>query len=189
MHLIPQRSVNEFFHEAVGEALDNQGVKATEPARFYLVNLLAEYATHTIGDGPLGIELAEAAWRTPEERASTLREVGDRSLYVSGFFAESLQRKLVDVDYYIQVGGTAYRQLASMHGAQRVRGIGGDVFRELAEQFAVFVEVLTEVSEATLHGGANVVQLWERWTRTGSPSAAKRLRAHGVFATRRGAAQ
>jgi len=115
----------------------------------------------------------------PEERARTLRDVGDRSLYVSGFFAESLQRRLVDVDYYIRIGGTAYRQLASMPARS---GPYGEVFLELAGKFPRFVDVLAEVSEGgAIATDAGVVQLYERWLRTGSEWIARKLRARGVL--------
>jgi len=46
----------------------------------------------------------------------TLKEVGDTSLYVAGFFAKSLTRSLVDVDYYVGLGQSAYAQLARSLG-------------------------------------------------------------------------
>ena len=41
-----------------------------------------------------------------------LRSVGDQSLFITGFFADSLNRSLVDVDFYIHLGELAYRSLA-----------------------------------------------------------------------------
>ena len=48
----------------------------------------------------------------PIVRFELLKKLGDRSLYISGFFADSLQRKVVDVDYYAEMGGVAYGALA-----------------------------------------------------------------------------
>lgn len=36
------------------------------------------------------------------------QHLGDVALYISGVFPDSLNRKLVDVDYYIQMGSSAY---------------------------------------------------------------------------------
>ena len=59
-----------------------------------------------------GVLLAQSQDADPGERVKTLKEVGDISLYVTGFFAESLSRKLVDADYYIGLGRGAYAELA-----------------------------------------------------------------------------
>jgi len=45
------------------------------------------------------------------QRAS-LRQIGDSSLFISVFFADSLHRKLVDVDYYVSIAARAYTALS-----------------------------------------------------------------------------
>jgi hypothetical protein len=179
MDVGPFRTVSEFFHDAVSAAMRNQGVDSSELTEFYLVNLLSEYAKTPIDDAPLALRLSAAATALPEERARTLRDIGDQSLYVSGFFAESLQRSLVDVDYYIRMGGTAYRQLARMSSCGRPFG---DVYEELAGNFPRFVDVLAEVSEGTaLSSDRGMLQLYERWLRTGSAWIERKLRAKGML--------
>src|SRR5688500_6905517 len=91
-------SVDEFFHEVVTDALSAVDLDASEPAGWYLVGLLGECATTRLTDEPLGMKLASAGG-PPDQRVRTLKEVGDTSLYVAGFFAESLTRSLIDVDY------------------------------------------------------------------------------------------
>src|SRR5262245_18839616 len=119
MQLTPSRTLTEFFHEVVTSAIRNQGVDTSEPTECYLVHLLANYSHASLKDEPLGIKMAQAKLAAPEERVRHLREVGDTSLYVSGFFADSLSRKLVDVEYYIQLGGTAYGELAQFFRVSR----------------------------------------------------------------------
>lgn len=179
MDLISHRSVSEFFRQAVASAIRNQGVDTTELTEFYLVDLLSTFARMTLDDGePLGIRLAQATLAAPEERAKTLRGIGDQSLYVSGFFAESLHRSLVDVDYYIRIGGSAYRQLARMPSRREQ----AEVYLELSGKFPRFVDVLAEVSEGgAVETAAGLVQLYERWLRTGSEWIARKLRARGVL--------
>src|SRR5512140_4028881 len=90
-------SVQEFFHEAISEAIRNQGVATSESTEFYLVNLLSEFASTTVDDAPLALKLAEASYAHPDERVRALRQIGDQTLYVSGFFSDSLRRKSIDV--------------------------------------------------------------------------------------------
>src|SRR4051812_23001854 len=109
-------SVDAFFHEAVTDALSVLDVEASEPVSWYLVGLLGEMATSRITDEPLGVKLAQTGGDSAE-RVKTLKQVGDTSLYVAGFFTESLSRSLVDVDYYVGIGQSAYAQLARSLGA------------------------------------------------------------------------
>lgn len=180
MDIGSHRTVQEFFHEALGAALRNQGIDSSEMTEFYLVNLLSDYAHMPLDDEPLALRLQSAATALPAERARQLREVGDRSLYVSGFFSDSLQRRLVDVDYYIQIGGSAYGQLARMGSS--LSGPFEPVYHELSGRFPDFVEVLSEVSKGSaLTSDRGVVELYERWLKTGSEWIERKLRAQGVI--------
>src|SRR5262245_52661987 len=103
------RSVSEYFHGAITQALKTQQVDAGGATEFYLVNLLVEFTDASrVDEEPLALKMAAANGGTPGERAKTLKDIGDTSLYLSGFFADHLTRKLVDVDYYIAMGGSAY---------------------------------------------------------------------------------
>ena len=176
----PTNSLTAFFQEAISEAIRNQGVPASELTEFYLVRLLADYARTPVDDEPLALQMAQAQVASTEERARKLRDIGDRSLYVSGFFSDSLNRSLVDVDYYIRMGGSAYRQLARLPA--RVTSAFSPVYGELSEGFPRFVDVLAEVSESSaLSSDRGVVQLYERYLKTGSEWIARRLRARGVL--------
>lgn len=175
-------SVSEFFHTALTTAMKSQQVATTESTEFYLVNLLTEYATTTVDEEPLALKLAQANEAGPGERARTLKEVGDTSLYVSGFFADSLARRLVDVDYYISMGGSAYGQLARMNSRGAPAGLFREVYDELADKFPRFVEVLSEIRAHTnFTSSSNVIRLYEQWRATGSEWLEKRLRASGVM--------
>ena len=170
-------SLDEFFHEAVTEALSVIDLEASEPASWYLVSLLGDMSKVRLTDEPLGIKLAAVA-ADPGERMRTLKQVGDTSLYVAGFFAESLSRSLVDVDYYVGIGQNAYAQLARSLGTQRTIS---DVYEELAANFPRFVDVLTEVRKRTDFATPDVSKLYEMWLRTRDEWIEKKLRAAGVL--------
>ena len=182
MDLKSTSSVAEFFHEVLTAAIKNQGVDASEPTEYYLVNLLSTFTKAPLDDQPLALKLATAAYASPDERVHHLKEVGDTSLYISGFFSDSLQRKLVDVDYYIQIGGAAYGQLASYFRGYRHSEVFGEVYDELGTKFPRFVDVLNEISEQTaMTSNLGLVQLYERWLKTGSEWMARKLRERGVL--------
>jgi hypothetical protein len=174
-------TVEGFFHDEVDRAFRDTGLAPGTMVEHYLVQLLAAYAAHGIEDAPLALKLAEAADANPRERRRSLREIGDTSLYLSGFWADSLADKLVDVDYYIELGGSAYGELAR-GGPGWTGDPFGAVFGELAANFVRFVEVLAIVSRRTTHPTSNedVLRLYQRWQRTKSTAAAARLAALGV---------
>jgi hypothetical protein len=175
--VLPHASVDAFFHEVLTDALESMRVDATEPAGWYLVSLLGDFTRARLPDEPLAMKLAQSASSDPGERVKTLKEVGDTSLYVAGFFAESLSRKLVDADYYIGLGRGAYAELAGRLGSHSIT----DVYRELAENFPGFVEVIAEVRRRVDFAGADIVKLHEQWVRTRDAWIEKKLRALGVL--------
>jgi hypothetical protein len=179
--LVRTQSPTEYFRELVESAMQNQRVSENELTSFYVVNLLAAFVhldrSPAAGeDEPLGVRLARAMQTAGIEQRDGLRKVGDLSLFISGFFSDSLNRTLVDVDYYIQLGEYAYGSLAR-HGDEAL----GEVFDELAGKFAVFVDILGEVSERTaLTSNADVLRLYEKWLRTKSRRSGDLLAARGI---------
>jgi hypothetical protein len=174
-------SVDEFFHEVVTDALSAVDVEASEPASWYLVGLLGEMTRTRLTDEPLGLKLAQAEVE-PAERVRTLKQVGDTSLYVAGFFAESLQRSLVDVDYYVGIGQNAYAQLARSFTSARSLA---EVYAELAEKFPSFVDVIAEIRKRTDFATSDIGRLYEIWLETRDEWVERKLRANGLLVTSR----
>lgn len=189
--LITETSLQEYFQSSVSDALDKQNVKARDDTIHYVVNLLtsfsrAERLFDRTPDGvmirPLALLYAEAAeGKTMQERHRALRRLGDVALFISGVFSQSLNRRVVDIDYYVSMGGSAYGYLSdTMRTSGRGRAMS-DIFHELASKFVAFVDVLGEVSEGSnASKDTDLLRQYELWLRTGSARAAKRLRAAGI---------
>ncbi|MBI2188219.1 MAG: hypothetical protein HYU37_14045 [Acidobacteria bacterium] len=179
--LVRNESPSEYFRELVESAMKRQRLEARELTSFYLVNLLTGFvhfdrSTVPPEDDALGMRFVKALQAAGARQRDELRQVGDLSLFISGFFADSLTRSLVDVDYYIYLGGYAYTSLA-----RQGDDTFGDVFDELAGKFAAFVDVLGEVSEqSALASNADLLRLYERWLRTRSRRSGELLAARGI---------
>lgn len=178
--LLRHESPAEYFRELVETAMERQRLAVRDLTSFYLVNLLTGFVhfdrSATPSDEPLGIRLSRALQTGGTRQRNGLREVGDLSLFISGFFADSLNRSLVDVDYYIQLGECAYGSLAR-HGDLAL----GHVFDELAGKFAACVDVLSEVSErSALTSNSDVLRLYEKWLRTRSRRSGDLLVERGI---------
>jgi hypothetical protein len=173
-----------YFKELIESAVARQKLEVGELTSYYLVNLLCGFVRVEQGvrggldDEPLAMRLAQALDTGGREQRARLRSLGDVSLFISGFFSDSLSRKTVDLDYYVSMGEYAYASLSRSEEEML-----GDVFRELAAKFCSFVDVLGEVSErSALTSNADLLRLYERWLRTGSRRDGQRLAEKGIVA-------
>jgi hypothetical protein len=183
--LVRDETPLEFFREQLSRAMEHQRVSTSAFTEWYLVNLLAgcvkgdplPAADPGFDETPLALLYVRAIQASRFERARLLRLLGDSALFISGFFADSLNRGLVDIDYYRAMGGRAYARL----GHEEIGAPGPVVFRELAGRFMEFADLLQEVSETSrLTTSASVVKLYERWAQTGSRRAALLLNEKGI---------
>jgi hypothetical protein len=180
--MVRTQSTVEFFKERVETACERQSVHPQPLTSYYLVSLLSDFAQSDSGptqamtsNDALGVRLMRALQSGGSGQRRELKHVGDVSLFVAGFFSDSLRRSPVDIDYYMSLGGYAYRSLAAMDQAL------APVFDELSEKFGVFVDVLADVSEHTGSASArDLLRLYERWVRTGSRRDGDRLAERGI---------
>ena len=183
-----ETSMAGFFHQEIEAAVGNQGIDLSIHTKSYVVNLLAQYsqagALHTSKDETLAMLYLRSQQVPHEERVRMLRRLGDLALCISGWFADSLNRKVVDVDYYINMGGGAYGALASIFEQKRDADVFVDLYDELARKFAKVVEVLNEVSEGTGSKDASMLRLYDRWMKTGSDRMHRILVELGVVPNR-----
>ena len=116
---------NDFFAEVVKQAFNKRKISTYPAVETYLVKLLEHYLdarnlfeseVDELGNKKpqtLAEMYLSASQKSPTEKAELLKKLADRSLYISGFFGDSLNRKAVDVDYYVSIGGSAYATLAN----------------------------------------------------------------------------
>jgi len=188
--VVASANVREFFRESVDEAIERQRLEAEDHTVHYVVNMLTLFtrAEELYGSGPerrlppLAAMLAEAV-EAPSTRDSdrALQRLGDVALFMAGFFPDYLARRPVDVDYYIRMGGSAYGTLAD-RSRTTSHAIGlADIFAELADKFASFVEVLGHIADlGRQYTSSDIMRLYELWVATGSRRARERLDALGV---------
>jgi hypothetical protein len=189
--VIASTNVRAYFQESVTEAMANQRIDAAEETVGYVVELLTAF-TRTeqfFGPSPEGPALRPLAnfyadaveAPTVEHRHRALKRLGDVALFISGIFSDSLNRRLVDVDYYVAMGGNAYGCLSeSVQSSHRGR-VFSSIYGELASKFQHFVDVLGEISDRSRSGTeSDVLRLYELWLRTGSQRAANQLKTLGI---------
>ena len=181
--VLREQTPAEYFKELVDSALARQHVQAGEFTSYYLVNLLCQFvrpdARTVAGDHgqPLAFRLKRALESGGSEQRARLRDLGDFSLFTSGFFSDSLQRQSIDVDYYVSMGEYAYGSLS-----RRDDDAFSDVFGDLARRFVGYMDVLADVSERTALTSCNdVLRLYEKFLRTGSIRDGQKLIDRGII--------
>ncbi len=167
-------------------------------AQAYLVGLLSDQIRVPDDQEEQASSLTEAFVRARQQqgsaRVSLMRAVGDRALFVSGFFGESLKPKLVDGRYYQAIGSNAYRELSRWLNGINVRleeeGWAA-LFCELSERFPQYSDVLAEVGDSSrAQSAVNALRVYERYLRTGSDKDRARLLRLGYpIPKRRGSSQ
>jgi hypothetical protein len=183
--LVHDETAVQFFREQLEQAMEHQKVSTSQFTQYYLVNLLAGVVRGHVppiepgyDETPLALLYVRAIQSSRRDRAKLLRAMGDTALFVSGFFADSLGGRLVDLDYYKAMGGFAYARLAR---DEDPRIFGPEVFSELSGRFTQFADLLSEISEKSqVATDKSVLKLYERWIQTGSRRVAALLAERGI---------
>jgi hypothetical protein len=134
-----------------------------------------------LGSGPLALQYLEALQYDDITSRRLLRELGDISLFISGFFPGSIKRKVAGLSYYIRMGSLSYGRLASIYETKGKTAAFKGIFLDLSGRFTCYVNILAEVSERTSLGTSkDVLGLYERWLSTKSRTALVLLRELGI---------
>lgn len=182
-------SPREFFADKAEDAFKKLKFEPLPLSRQYLVDLLQHFlVSHNLfpKDDETGrakretlAELYLNAQNSPAPlRTDLLKKLGDTSLYISGFFGDSLNRKIVDIDYYVDMGGVAYHALSTSSSDENA----SQMFGEFAVRFPQFVDVLTFISqESMIQTNGDLLKLYDRYMATGSRLAEEQLLEKGLL--------
>jgi hypothetical protein len=189
MKTILLESPRDFFADKVEDAFKHLKFEPLPLSRAYLIDLLQHYILSNNlfpKDDETGrvkrqtlAELYLQAQNSPSPvRIDLLKKLGDSSLYISGFFGDSLSRKIVDIDYYVDMGGVAYSALASSSADENT----SQVYGEFSVRFPEFVDVLTFISqESMIQTNGDLLKLYDRYMATGSKLAEEQLMEKGLL--------
>lgn len=178
----------EVLREKVLKAFALENIEPAEMVEFYIVNLLQDF--HNIEgtfmcngensiEKPLSILLLEALDGNTTKQIKCLKNVGDMSLMVSGFFSDSLHKGLMRPQYYASIGETAYGNLAYIHEED---GAFFNIYLDLAQNFNSFAKVISIVAPWNhARSDAEVLRIYERWILTGDKTLQHVLEQKGIL--------
>ena len=175
--VLVSNDLGEFFRQEVGSARAGLGIKMPHMTEFYLVNLLCDFArpdkapAGQPGLEPLAFMYKRAHEASAAEQVQLYKNLGDMSLYIAGFFTDFVEKSMVDVDYYVAMGGNAYSSLSGLVGSRRQGATFGRLYGQLSHDFVELVDVLNEVADRSREKGSrdiDLLKVYDRWLRTGS---------------------
>ena len=180
---------DQYFRKAVEEAFIESRVSTNPYVKTYLVDVLKHYLfvenLYDTKDSSgkktrktLAESLLHANQLKSRERFDLLKKLGDSSLYISGFFSDSFQRKIIDVDYYVDVGRMAFDSLS--------QDVEEDTFsrlyQQISSQFLQLVDVLARISQKSkMMDEENILRMMDVYSKTGSAFIEETLVEKGVF--------
>jgi hypothetical protein len=178
-------TAREFFSTELKTVMERHQIQTKYESFEYLVDLLTRFidtekfyarsAEGKLEENYLITLYGQYLEADAASKVIILRRLGDVCLFVTGFFADSLSRKLVDVDYYAGMGGTAYWQLSMMHPPFK------PLYQELSQKFKSLSGVLEEMSERSgMQSNTNLLRLYEKWLITGSDRLKSVLASNGI---------
>jgi len=163
----------QFFADALTDALDRERVTVSQDAVAYVVFLLADLQrSRCHPDDVLAEDYARAFASRRAPQAVVLRSVGDRALLFSGLWWERERSRHggPQVRYHMDLGRAAYRT------------VGGVPFAELADRFGGVVDALMRLASThLLTSDPGLLRLYDLWSETHSTRAARMLAEQGMF--------
>jgi hypothetical protein len=183
----PVSDVREYFNTELKNLVKKRRISAERKSLDYVADLMVRYMetesffvkdeSGKMRDNILAELYSEYLNGNQERKKVVLRRLGDICLLISGFFPDSLNRKLIDIDYYFGMGGTAYWQLSRM----QMTAVTRDLFGELSQNFRSFADILGELSDRSgLQSNTDLLRLYEKWLLTGSDRLKNLLSEQGI---------
>ncbi len=145
-----------------------------EALESYLVFLLMRFAGQPeMAARIMALEYLEALTAGAGQQREQLRDVGDQCLLFSGLFPQLAERRLVRVSYFVNLGRSAYDQLAAL-----VDRHSESLYTGLAQAFVGVMDVLQAMRGLGGAPALGALQAAELWADTGSRGAYRTLREH-----------
>lgn len=169
--LILEPTTTALWQRLVREGAQASGYVLEEDLEAYLMMLLQRFTrrpemVHAI----MGRDYLRAQTFDKRQRAEHLRDVGDQCLLYTGLFPGIAHKRRVTINYFIDLGRTAYFELAGVltQGAKQL-------FLSLAEAFVSLMDTLITLRARPALYDLSVLGQFDLWAQNGSREALRAL--------------
>lgn len=126
------------WHALVNEAQASTQIILPEDMESYLVFLLMRFAhTPELMESVLALDFLDAMQTVGSRQVERLRDVGDKSLLLSGLFPGIAARRHVQLTYFTAMGQAAYSSVSELESLEVA-----PLYQELSDQFEELQVVL-----------------------------------------------
>jgi hypothetical protein len=173
--LILQPTETAQWQALVKEAEQHSHLTLSEDLESYLTFLLIRFTGKPeMAKSVLALDFLHSLEQAGSKKLAALRDVGDQSLLVAGFFPGRAQKKHVRISYFVKLGQNAYSSLADL-SKQNI----GKLYTELCEGFVGLMDLLQMIREqADATVALTPLQAEELWSDLASPHALAVLQRH-----------
>ncbi len=170
--LLIKSSHLDLWQALIQEAQLNSDIHLNEQLESYLVFLLMHFCDKPhVAHSILGLEFLEN-FEPNNRKYWQLKEFGDKCLLFAGLFPERAVRKRVTLDYFVQLGQSAYGMLSQQTLKQEAA-----LYEELCQTFVRLMDVLQATREHTEQiVETNFLAALSQWQHTGSQYALQKLK-------------
>jgi hypothetical protein len=121
--LIIDESLKGYFYKSLSEINKKSLCPVPEETIYYSSEVLDKYSHSSeffdmsngqVREKILGKRLLEASQLSAEMRKREYKDIADSALVLTGYFSKSIDTKILDASYYIQIGKTAYDNMNSL---------------------------------------------------------------------------
>lgn len=123
IEIFTERSLRHYFYSELSDLNKKLHYLVPEQTVFYISNVMEHYGLSSnlfekkegrLKHKVLGMKLLQAASCNFEEQKRIYQDIGDTALIVCGYFSDSVNGQLVDKNYYINLGQTAYDRMNNL---------------------------------------------------------------------------
>lgn len=172
MALLLQPTSLSQWQALLNEAQVTAAIKLQENLESYLAFMLMRFCQHPeIANTAVGLEFFLALDALPNLQSNKLQEVGDKCLLFAGLFPENAHKRRVSMNYYIELGQTAYSMLSNTDS----------VYMSLCCQFVALRDVLDAIRDTDLNRTNDLLAYFDLWIKFKSGYALKKLQASSHF--------
>lgn len=176
--LLLQPTTTAQWQSLVRDAESSSNLRLNKELESYLVFLLGYYNHRPdIASSVFAKEFLTGMAEKCARKRECLREVGDKCLLFAGFFPEQAEKKHVKINYFVELGQSAYIQVASLSKAA-----SATLYNALSYDFISLMEILHTIRGFSYPvNDLTPLQALELWTDVKSKRALKALRSHTSY--------
>ncbi|MCX8083445.1 MAG: hypothetical protein N3C60_00785 [Calditerrivibrio sp.] len=168
------KNISSEMYDIVTENERKASLQLNEYAKLYLMTIMKNliekedfFYKNIINDDALGEAFMKAFAKDLFGKIQTIKAVGDLCLIYSGLFPDKLNRKLVDIDYFIKLGQVSFLTLYRIYNHIDTLSDIKNLYLNVYKEFLKITSVLMEIAKSfRLIDEENILKIYERWQKT-----------------------